>query len=220
VISLVFPIHPETIKENAREKTYPASSWLITRFESDALFKLIADQLTAQLLTEDIQSIYVQKSVPYRVLREKDMPLYANWSERHIAYACGLGTFGLHRGLITQKGAAHRLMSLVVNTACDGYGAMVENPFASCLYLSQKKCGACIKRCPAGAISTNGHDLQKCRDYSYGKMQAISQEKIGHATGGCALCMTGVPCAERKTELKNIKLEVVNIKLQIRNNLC
>lgn len=26
------------------------------------------------------------------------------WSERHVAYVCGLGTFGLSRGLITEKG--------------------------------------------------------------------------------------------------------------------
>jgi epoxyqueuosine reductase QueG len=28
----------------------------------------------------------------------------SNWSERHIAYACGLGTFGLSRGIITKRG--------------------------------------------------------------------------------------------------------------------
>lgn len=28
----------------------------------------------------------------------------SNWSERHAAYVCGLGTFGLSKGLITDKG--------------------------------------------------------------------------------------------------------------------
>lgn len=38
----------------------------------------------------------------------------STWSERHVAYVCGLATFGLCGGLITKKGRAVRLGSLVV----------------------------------------------------------------------------------------------------------
>ena len=37
----------------------------------------------------------------------------SSWSERHAAYAAGLGTFGLSDGLITAKGKAHRVGSVV-----------------------------------------------------------------------------------------------------------
>jgi len=35
----------------------------------------------------------------------------SSWSERHAAYAAGLGTFSLNDALITPKGIAHRLGS-------------------------------------------------------------------------------------------------------------
>ena len=34
---------------------------------------------------------------------------FSNWSERHIAYAAGLGTFSLSDGFIIERGIAHRL---------------------------------------------------------------------------------------------------------------
>ncbi|MDY6824326.1 MAG: hypothetical protein SWH68_11110 [Thermodesulfobacteriota bacterium] len=37
------------------------------------------------------------------------------WSHRHIAYAAGLGKFGMHDFLITEKGCTHRLGSFVVH---------------------------------------------------------------------------------------------------------
>ena len=37
----------------------------------------------------------------------------SNWSERHMAHAAGLGTFGLCDGLITAKGKAMRVGSVV-----------------------------------------------------------------------------------------------------------
>ena len=36
----------------------------------------------------------------------------STWSERHVAYVSGLGTFGLSGGLITAKGQAVRLGSV------------------------------------------------------------------------------------------------------------
>ena len=38
----------------------------------------------------------------------------SNWSERHVAYVCGLGTFGC-QGLITSKGLAGRFGSIITD---------------------------------------------------------------------------------------------------------
>jgi len=37
----------------------------------------------------------------------------SNWSERHIAYAAGMGTFSLNDAFITEKGIAIKLLSVV-----------------------------------------------------------------------------------------------------------
>ena len=34
---------------------------------------------------------------------------------------------------------------------------------AYCLYYTDKTCGKCIQRCPAHAITEDGHDKEKCR---------------------------------------------------------
>jgi epoxyqueuosine reductase QueG len=195
VISFSFPIHPDTVKENSREKVRPSASWLRTRAESDVLFRDVAAKLVDHLRQQGIRAMHTQTSALYKVPWHRGAPLAANWSERHVAYACGLGTFGLHHGLITAHGAAHRLMSLLVDAPCDASAMAPENPFAACLYLTQGKCGVCIKRCPAGAITAAGLDLEACRKYSYADMIEYSQELVGKATGGCALCMCGVPCS-------------------------
>ena len=41
----------------------------------------------------------------------------SNWSERHAAHICGLGTFGLSKGLITSKGIAGRFGSVITSCA-------------------------------------------------------------------------------------------------------
>jgi ferredoxin len=195
VVSFSFPVHPDTVKENSREKIRPSESWLRTRAESDALFRDLAQELLALLQKQNIRAMHTQTSVLYKVGWNKGAPLAANWSERHVGYACGLGTFGLHHGLITAHGAAHRLMSFIIAAECDQYNQVSENPFAGCLYLTRGKCGACIQRCPAKAITKDGLDLAACRKYSYEDMVQYSQDLVGKATGGCALCMCGVPCS-------------------------
>ena len=44
-----------------------------------------------------------------------DVSFTSIWSERHIAFICGLGTFGLSRGLITRKGICGRFGSLITD---------------------------------------------------------------------------------------------------------
>ena len=41
--------------------------------------------------------------------------IYSNWSQRHVAYAAGLGTFGLNNMLITDQGTCGRFYSLITN---------------------------------------------------------------------------------------------------------
>ena len=51
----------------------------------------------------------------YKVTLDPRVGYTSNWSQRHVAYAAGLGTFGLSDGLITQTGVAEAVGSIVVN---------------------------------------------------------------------------------------------------------
>ena len=111
----------------------------------------------------------------------------SRWSERHAAYVCGLGTFGLSRGLITPKGTAGRFAGIIVDTEL----APDERPYTG-VYDYCVKCGACAGRCPVGAITVE-----------YGKNNALCSrylDKMGERYApryGCGKCQTGVPCEHR-----------------------
>jgi epoxyqueuosine reductase QueG len=71
----------------------------------------------------------------------------------------------------------------------------------ACLFYHGEMCGRCIGRCPAGAISAQGHDKKKCSDYlNFGrqivKERGQERDYIGHYPG-CGLCQTKVPCEDR-----------------------
>ena len=66
----------------------------------------------------------------------------SNWSERHAAYAAGLGTFGLCDGLITQVGKAVRVGSVVAQVAVPASKRPYGDHQAYCNH--DKGCRACI----------------------------------------------------------------------------
>ena len=118
----------------------------------------------------------------------------SSWSERHVAFVAGAGTFGLSAGLITEHGVAIRLGSVVTTLELPAdprpYG---DDPFAWCT-----RCGACIRRCPGHAIGKEFADRDKpgCAHYCVTHVAPDRAEHYGwlNRALGCALCQTAVPC--------------------------
>ena len=109
----------------------------------------------------------------------------SGWSERHAAYACGLGTFGISGGLITAKGVAGRYLSIITDMPLKADERPYTDPYEYCTL-----CGACIARCPADAITAeNKKDKAKCSAFV-----DTTKEKFAPLYG-CAKCQCGVPCA-------------------------
>jgi epoxyqueuosine reductase len=134
----------------------------------------------------------------------KQMPgdwLAANWSERHIAYACGLGTFGLNGLMITSKGCAVYLGSVVCDLALVPT-QRASSPIANCPFYRDGSCGQCIQRCTASAIGEHGRSNRVClgnlRDVQAGKVieLGLDKELVGPAPA-CGRCSTGLPCEDR-----------------------
>jgi epoxyqueuosine reductase QueG len=123
----------------------------------------------------------------------------SSWSERHAAYAAGLGTFGLSDGLITEKGKAHRVGSVIAKIGIPSTPRPYTNHHAYCLWYAKGTCGACIKKCPAGAISERGHEKQKCSNY-VDTTNAFVEETYHFKGYGCGLCQVGIPCESRIPE--------------------
>ena len=200
VISFVFPVNRKTIKMNAREKEGPSLPWNHTRWKGQAFINELSVYLVSILETMGACAIAPEISSFFKILFLPD-GFSSNWSQRHAAYAAGLGTFSLNEGFITARGLAMRCGSVVTNLKLKSSVRPYINYLENCLFYSTGKCGKCVRRCPGGALSEKGHDKQKCFSVLYEKQRPWLEGAHGPGFignyAGCGLCQTGVPCATR-----------------------
>lgn len=190
VISFFFPFTDEVIISNRTGKDWPSQEWLHGRIEGQSFIKEFCIFLNSKLIDAGYESLVPAFDPRLRLGCMKNNEFYeytSNWSERHVAYVCGLGTFGLSKGIITEKGMAGRLGSLVTRLKLEpdhkGYGDIYE-------YCT--RCGTCILRCPVEAISLEkGKDHKKCSDFL-----DLTKEKY-KPRYGCGKCQVSVPCERR-----------------------
>jgi epoxyqueuosine reductase QueG len=195
VVSWILPHNPVTKKDNASRTELTSERWARARIFGEGANMALRDHMIAFLQSAGYEAVAPMRLKGWTELKSKRYVFASNWSERHIAYACGLGTFGLCDGLITPVGKAVRIGSLVLR----GQLAPTPRPYTRydeyCPFKTKKSCGACIKRCPVGALSAQGHDKVKCSAYLGGKTAPYVEEHYGFKGYGCGLCQTGVPCA-------------------------
>jgi epoxyqueuosine reductase len=213
VISVFSPFTERVRKSNTLSAEYPSREWLHGRIEGqryiEALSALIRDTIVikgGRAVSPMLDSRFAFGMTPKKDSEKTPAPalnsfslkefyLYgegekasippfnSNWSERHVAFICGLGTFGRHTCLITPKGTAGRLTSIVTDLPLEPDGRHYADRFEYCF-----QCGACMRRCPAGAIAESGKDISKCAG-QLGKMMKYTSPRYG-----CGKCQTAVPC--------------------------
>lgn len=192
VISFVLPISEATRRENASMKDGPSERWSHTRLFGEMFNKCLQRHLVSLLESRGYVAVAPEQSKAFRTVDDARVGKASNWSQRHVAFACGLGTFGLSDGLITARGKAHRIGSVIVNFPFRSPERQ-RDIHAACIYFNNGGCKVCAKRCPVNAISEKGHDKVKCSEFVYGQADMI-RERYGIEIYGCGLCQTGVPC--------------------------
>jgi epoxyqueuosine reductase len=197
VIAWVVAHHALTKADNRREKFYPSERWARARIFGEEVNEKLRKHVVAALEREGYAAVAPALS-PYweRKLSEKYV-FASTWSERHAAYASGLGTFGLCDGLITPLGKAVRVGSVIARIRIPPTPRPYTDHHAYCLFFSKGLCKECVSRCPAGALTEAGHDKEKCRSH----VRPVSEEYVKAHYGfdgyGCGLCQTGVPCESK-----------------------
>lgn len=177
VISYFLPFS-QAVREANRQGELPATEWLYARIEGE-----LVNNALRRFLVEWFEQAGFQAMSPGLDARFAVVDRKSNWSERHVAFVAGLGTFSLNKSLITKAGAAGRLGSVIVSAALAptprNYQVIDE-------YCS--KCGACIKRCPPQAIDDTGKDNAVCSAFLDTTMARFKPRY------GCGKCQTAVPC--------------------------
>ncbi len=201
VISFVLPISRETRLSMHQETTVASKRWNHTRWHGQKFLDDLSRHVVSLLESLGHEAVAPGLTDFFQV---KELPggRTANWSERHIAYAAGLGTFSLSDGLITQKGIAMRCASVVTDVKLPPTPRPYKDHLANCLfYQKDGSCRLCIERCPVDAITEQGHDRNKCREYIYNKeneiLKELGREGYTGRFAACGLCQTKVPCETR-----------------------
>lgn len=197
VISFFLPFSKLVKNSNKQDKTWPSEGWLHGRIEGQALLNSLCLKINKELIKQGYRSIIPSLSKKFwsrsgyamnnqlTVYQKPNLPVFtSNWSERHVAFICGLGTFGLSKGLITKKGIAGRFGSIITDLYIEPDLRKYEDSSEYCL-----KCGECIKQCPAHAISLEGGKSHFICSEFLDKIKVKYRPRYG-----CGKCQVNVPC--------------------------
>ncbi|MEW5901710.1 MAG: hypothetical protein AB1715_09640 [Acidobacteriota bacterium] len=218
VVSWVLPFSDE-IRRSNRGRVWPSELYSVGRNNGGALNHRLSLRLTGLFREAGAAAVCPALTEQYDAFRAPRHEFSSSWSERHVAYAAGLGLFGLSGCLITAAGIHVRLGSLVTNLPLRVHVRKGSDHRAPCLRGVSQNCGHCIAKCPVGAISRQGLDKSKCYERrlvirkkylaSYlGKFHLLASPIVQSGRRsegfslGCALCLSGVPCEKSDLPLR------------------
>ncbi|MBZ2166771.1 epoxyqueuosine reductase [Methanobacterium sp. VT] len=177
VISYFLPF-TEEIRSSNRLEGLPSKEWLYGRCEGEMF-----NDAVRLLIIDEIEVVEGKALAPALDKRFTINNYISNWSERHVAFIAGLGTFSLSHSLITNFGTAGRIGSVIVDLELEPKPRLYQEVEEYC-----SKCGTCINRCPPRAITENNKDEGSC-SHHLDKILELNKSRYG-----CGKCQTAVPC--------------------------
>jgi len=188
VLSFFMPFERWITEEN-EGGDWPSCGWLHGRIEGQEALNKMSIALSDRIREEGYEAVTPALDPRLKIYmnnNEGAEPVYtSNWSERHVAFIAGLGTFGMSRGIITERGMAGRLMSIVTTLQ----QSPTPRPYTDLLEYCEK-CGDCINNCPPNAIS-----VENLKDHGICDIYLSGIRKQEEPYYGCGKCQSGVRCA-------------------------
>ena len=110
IISFFLPFTEEITVSN-REMGDTSLLWLMGRYEGGDFFMPAFSKMIEETLeTSNYKAVTPAYHEHFKIIDKK-----SNWSERHVAFVAGLGTFGLHGALISRAGSSGRVASVITD---------------------------------------------------------------------------------------------------------
>lgn len=122
--------------------------------------------------------------------------------DRYLAYASGLGYFGINSSVITDKYGSYFFIGYILS----------NHPFEPDIPLDRTciRCGECVRRCPGDAILGDfSINPKRCISYITQKKGELSDDEIeilkgNHLVFGCDICQDVCP-HNRNVKITNIE---------------
>ena len=183
VISYFIPFDQKVVSSNSDGKN-ASKEWAIAYIETNKLITDLNTFLAEKLKKENFASIQIPPTHNF----DKDS-LISYWSHKHIAYIAGLGNFGLHKMIITEKGCCGRLGSIITSASIE---PTITKQKEYCLYFHNKSCKKCIDNCFYNILTLDSFNRHKCYDVCLENGRIYSHLGLSDMCGKCAC---GVPCS-------------------------
>jgi epoxyqueuosine reductase QueG len=187
VVSYFLPFSKEIKRAYVPGLDLPPLEWVSGRLNGEMFNNVLRMALTILLEKAGGRAVAPCLRADYKAVNWLPM-----WSERHVAHVAGLGTFGLHAGLLTTLGAAGRIGSVVTDIPLRPLERPYESAFEYCPFFTGG-CGACLKRCPVGAIGPEGKDHAVCVSF---EAERIRPAYKGFGYHSCGFCQNNLPCSD------------------------
>lgn len=195
VISIFLPFIESIVKSN-QDKEITSREWALAYTETNELLDKLTYDLADELKKLGYSALGI-KTTHHLVHAKKESysydELFSNWSQKHVGYISGIGTFGLNNLIITARGCAGRIGSLLTSAKIEP----TKRPIIEgCLVKRGLWCYKCVERCPVHVISKDGKfDRVGCMNYLI-KMRKYQENfyRLKEGTQTCGKCNSTIPC--------------------------
>ncbi len=180
VVSWFIPFK-KAIADGNKEGFHCSAAWAGAYLATNAM----AVELNERLV-EYIRAQGGRAAIPHDTGMISREIIYSRWSQKHVAWIAGHGSFGLNNMLISDVGCVGRYYSIVTDLEAKPDSRVLEE---RCLYKKSGACGRCTRRCPTGALSVQAFDRRLCLEL------CEKNEALYPGADICGKCVVGLPCS-------------------------
>ncbi len=180
VIVIAVPLSREAVESNAHGDE-PSHQWLL---EYGVLNQALRE--ASRKLAEALEALG-WKSAPLKPTHDfGEEKLASTWSHRHAGVIAGLGEIGLNNMLVTEKGCAVRLTSIITTAPL----APTPKSRAACT-----RCGACLDACPIDALRRWERGGKRACYKRLIEVDSKHRKVLGFTVDACGKCIARAPCS-------------------------
>jgi epoxyqueuosine reductase QueG len=184
VVAYFIPFSKDLHRENFEAGSHCSRSWAVAYVETN---RLISD--TNAHMKGELDAMGQEATLVPPTHNFDQESLMSDWSHRHVAYVAGIGRFGVHNLLITEKGCSGRIGSFVTDLPLEP-SPLPREEF--CLHKSGIDCLKCVERCRYNALYADRFDRHAC----YRQCLINDRHHSGlDLTEVCGKCSAMVPCS-------------------------